>query len=375
MAAVLLAASALPGCMPGAADRRPLAPRPVATGPYEVGAYYFPGWTSRTKWAQLDAFPERVPLLGYYREGHPEVMDWHIRWAVEHGIGFFVFDWYWDRGRRQLEHALHDGYLRARWRSALKFCLLWANHNPPGSHSEADLLALVDHWLAHYFRRPEYYTVDGKPMVVVFAPGNLRNDMGTEGVRAAIARMRERARAAGLPGLFLVGAVDADPAAARALRAEGYDAASGYNYPRAGMEDPEAREAPYALAVPGYERIWRAVADAGVIDYVPVTDPGWDSRPWDGARALVRTGRTPALFADMLRRARHFVDRNPVAGGRRIVLIEAWNEFGEGAVIEPHRQWGFAYLEAVREVFARDPDPHRDLTPADLGVPVPQAEP
>ena len=355
-----------------AAPRLP-APRPISTGPYEIGAYYFPGWTGRDKWAQLDPFPGRAPLLGYYREGDPEVMDWHIRWAVEHGIAFFVFDWYWDRGRRQLEHALHGGYLNARFRADLRFCLLWANHNPPGSHSEADLLALLDHWIAHYFRRPEYYTVDGRPMVVVFSPRRLRDDMGTEAVRAAIALMRERARAAGLPGLFLVGAVGPDPASVRALRDEGYDAASGYNYPTAGMRDPEAREAPYQLAVDGYERIWRAVAQVGAIDYIPVTEPGWDSRPWEGERALVRTGRTPAAFADMLGRARHFVDRHPVARGRRIVLIEAWNEFGEGAVIEPTRQWGFGYLDAVRGVFARDPDPHRDWTPGDLGRQVPQA--
>ena len=50
----------------------------------------------------LDAFPERTPLLGYYREGDPSVMDWQIKWVVEHGISFFAFDWYWDRGRRQL---------------------------------------------------------------------------------------------------------------------------------------------------------------------------------------------------------------------------------------------------------------------------------
>jgi hypothetical protein len=131
-------------------------PRPVSTGPYQVGAYYFPGWPTHEKWRVLDAFPERMPLLGYYAEGDPAVMDWQIKWAVEHGISFFAFDWYWDRGRRQLEHALHEGYLKARFRPYLKFCLLWANHNPPGSSSEADLLSLTDYWIAHYFRQPEY---------------------------------------------------------------------------------------------------------------------------------------------------------------------------------------------------------------------------
>jgi hypothetical protein len=75
----------------------------------------------------------------------------------------------------------------------------------------------------------------------------------------------------------------------------------------------------------------------------------------------------------MLRRARVFTDRYPIVGGRKLVLIEAWNEPGEGAAIEPHRQWGFAHLDAVRRVFSRAGGPHRDLTPADLGLAVPRA--
>jgi hypothetical protein len=348
-------------------------PRPVSTGAYQVGAYYFPGWPTREKWKVLDAFPERMPLLGYYAEGDPAVMDWQIRWAVEHGISFFAFDWYWDRGRRQLEHALHEGYLRARFRSYMKFCLLWANHNPPGSSSEADLLALVDFWIAQYFQRPEYLTLDGKPVVIVFSPRRLREDMGSDGVRAAIAGMRARVRAAGWPDLYIMGAARENRAGLTALRDEGYDAATGYNYPRAGMADETARAAPYDAMVDGYEQIWYSIAAERVIDYFPVTEPGWDARPWRGDKALVRTGRSPDKFKEMLRRARAFTDRHPAAGGRKLVLIEAWNEYGEGAAIEPHREWGFGYLDAVRDVFATRRGRHRDLTPADLGVTIPRA--
>jgi len=344
-------------------------PRPVSTGDYQVGAYYFPGWANPDKWKVLDSFPERRPLLGYYREGDPTVMDWQIKWAVEHGIAFFAFDWYWDQGRRQLEQALHDGYLRARFRPYLKFCLLWANHNPAGSSSEADLLSVLDYWIANYFHLPEYFTVDGKPVVIIFSPSRLRADMGTEAVAAAIRRMRAQAVAAGLPGLFLIGAVDDDPARVTALHAEGYDAGTGYNYPRAGMPDDGTRQAPYALAVEGYEAIWNSIAQAGVLEYVPVAEPGWDSRPWHGDAALVRTDRSPKRFRDMLRRARAFVDRHPIGSEKKLVLIEAWNEYGEGAAIEPHREWGFGYLDAIRLVFAPDAGPHRDFVPESLERP------
>ena len=48
------------------------------------------------------------------------------------------------------------------------------------------------------------------------------------------------------------------------------------------------------------------------------------------------------------------------------VLIEAWNEWGEGSYIEPHREFGFGYLDAIRDVFTASPGAHQDVTPADV---------
>ena len=138
------------------------------------------------------------------------------------------------------------------------------------------------------------------------------------------------------------------------------------------MADEKARAAPYAWAVDGYERIWYSIATQRIIDYAPVTEPGWDARPWKGDDALVRTGRDPGRFEEMLRRARAFVDRYPLRRGLKLILIEAWNEYGEGAAIEPHRAWGFAYLDAVRAIFTSAPRRHVDVTPADVGVTVPR---
>ena len=136
-------------------------PKPVR-GPGEVGVYYFPGWNSMDRWQKIQPFPERKPALGWYREGEPEVADWHIKWAVEHGITYFAYDWYWSQGARQLEHGLHDGYFKARYRHLLKFCLLWANHNPPKTSSLEDCVAVTRFWITNYFQRPEYLTLDGQ---------------------------------------------------------------------------------------------------------------------------------------------------------------------------------------------------------------------
>lgn len=380
------------------------APRPVR-GPYEVGVYYFPGWPTASQWHPIRRFPERRPVLGWYREGDPEVADWHIRWAVEHGITFFAYDWYWSRGERQLEHALHQGYFRARHRNLLKFCLLWANHNAPGTSSHDDCLAVTRFWIANYFRRPEHLRVDGRPVIIVFSPDRLTADLGTDGVKRAFEAMRGECERAGLGGLHVVACVP-DVGVARQCAVEGYDAVTAYTWPHLGV--PEGRlYAPFETLLEGYRRNWAQIADSAGIPLLPPICGGWDSRPWHGENQLVRFDRTPDLFRRHLLDAREFLEargagiasgRTPVigtaaapgtatgsgaesgtglpggpgalavSGVRPIVLIEAWNEFGEGSYVEPQREFGFGYLDAIREVFGGVDARrfHRDWVPAEV---------
>lgn len=342
-------------------------PKPVETDD-QVGVYYFPGWASINRWRPIFDYPERKPALGWYDESLPEVADWQIKWAVEHGVSFFAVDWYWCRGSRQLEHWLHRAYFHARYRTYLKFCLLWANHNAPGSHDEADWLAVTDYWIRHYFRRPEYLKIDGKPVVVIFDVHRPVRDMGAAAMARAVAGAKRRCRDAGLGGLYLVACTRADRAAHGRLKAQGYDAASGYNYADLGAAG--RRWAPYADLLAPHAKLWRDAAALGMLRQIPALSGGWDSRPWHKASARVRQGRTPALFEKHCRDAKAFLDRpdRRPAGSRGVCLIEAWNEWGEGSYVGPHREYGFGYLEAVRRVFAPRSKPPLLVGPRDVGL-------
>jgi hypothetical protein len=343
-----LCAVALASCSyPGSAVRE--APERTA-----VGVYYFPGWTEtpgapwNPPWEQIAPFPERIPLLGFYREGEVAVAEQHIDWAAEHGIRFFVYDWYWTNDDRPyLEHAL-EAYLRAGNRRRLGFALLWANH-PPFRATADRVERMARYWTSRFFLQPEYVRVDARPVVVVFSPRTLRRDLGgSAAVRSTLDRARQVARQAGFPGIYFVGA--AGPDQITALLEEGFDAATAYDYPLAGIREPGAKRGPYRDAVEEYARIWEQFARDGRLPYFVPTLAGRDARPWHGDRAIVREGSTPAAFREMLQRARTFARRHPDLT-RGIVLVMAWNEFGEGGYVEPTRQWGFAYLEAIRDVF------------------------
>jgi len=339
-------------------------PKPVR-GKYDVGAYYFPGWHSRSQWQPIERFPERKPMLGWYREGDPEVADWHIKWAVEHGITYFAYDWYWCQGQRSLEHGLHNGYFKARYRNLLKFCLLWANHNPPKTHSLDDSVSVARYWITNYFQRPEYYRINDKPVVIIFSPYNYKNDMGVDGVNQAFEAMRAECRKAGLPGLYLVACVGN----AHQVDGENYDAVTAYNWPGLGVSAGEKR-VPYAALVPAYQQHWNQLLKEDTKAILLPLSGGWDSRPWHGESALVRSERNPELFKQHLLDARKMLDEN--SGNPRVlpsILIEAWNEWGEGSYIEPQKEFGFGYLDAVRSVFAADAvSEHQDFAPVDFGL-------
>ncbi len=337
------------------------APKSVR-GDIDVGVYYFPGWSTYRAWSVLDAFPERKPLLGYYREGDPQIADWQIKWMTEHGITFIAYDWYWSAGSRSLDHALHQGLFNARYKDKIKFCLLWANHNAAGTSSADDVANVTNYWLDNYFSRLEYYKIDGKPVVIIFSPQRLTEDMGVDGVKQAFDKARAAAKARGLAGIYFMACTY--PTNTKPMEQEGYDAFTGYNYPSAGSNGQNVE--PYADNVKGYLDFWNRIADGSSVPYVPVTDPGWDSRPWGGANARQWTGKTTDLFKQMLENAKSFVEKHPA--NPKVVMAEAWNEFGEGDYIEPNAGFGFGHLDAIREVFTPAPKEHDDIVPADVGL-------
>lgn len=340
---------------------------PVRSKNYKIGVYYFPGWNTATRWLPIKKTGYPKPLLGYYREGEPEVAEWQLKWAAEHGIDFFIYDWYWNGGSRSLEHALLDGYLNAKNRKYVKFCLLWANHNPAGTTSEADLMNVTDYWLANYFHRPEYFTIDGKPVVIIFLASRIRQDLGgSVAVKIALEKMRAKMKSAGFSGIYLVASQDFD--ASQAFKDEGWDAATTYNYSPGVVKNNRGS---YASMVSGYEQIWNAIDANFQIPYLVPTTPGWDNTPWAGKNAVVRYGTSPARFEDMCRRAKRFMDERPVQRAPRVMICEAWNEFGEGSYIEPTDQYGFGFLDAIRNVFSDANPHHQDITPAMIGQSVP----
>ena len=77
----------------------------------------------------------------------------------------------------------------------------------------------------------------------------------------------------------------------------------------------------------------------------PCVTPGWDNSARRSRDAKVFAGASPELYERWLRGA---LDRAARCGPEPLVFVNAWNEWAEGACLEPSERWGRQYLEATR---------------------------
>lgn len=344
-------------------------PRPVRTR-VDVLAYYFPGWDSDAKWDCIRRVaPIRKPALGYYDESNPECVDWQIKWAVENGIRGFLVDWYWVEGRQSLTHWF-EAYRKARYKNFLKVAIMWANHNPPGTHSVEDMRAVGRLWIDEYFTMPSYHRIGGKPAVFIWSPQNIRRDLGgSEAVKAVFEEIQEMAKDKIYGGVhFVAMGYDFSASQISALAEEGYSAVTTYHEWGLGFAGGDGgRRMNFSTVVDTSPAAWRDKQQAvAPLKYYPVVDTGWDSRPWHGDRASVIEGRTPVLFERLLGSARDFAKEQ----GQRTIILGPVNEWGEGSYIEPCLEYGFAMMESVRRVFGQG-NPMQwaiNAAPVDVGL-------
>lgn len=358
-------------------------PRPTATADLEpptlpdmdtrLGCYYFPvmlDW-DRNNWG-VRPVDYLEPLLGYYDEALPEVTDWHIKWAVEHGISFFVFDWYFNQGMDYLNDALEKGFMQSRFVDRMQFCVDWCNEGHCGQFKPVDfgheaLNDFITTLCERYFSHPSYLRVDGKPVALIHVPLKIVNAHGGwDGCREALERMRDTARAHGHPGVYFVAVQNNLPYLVD-YKKGGFDAVTAYAYGfRDRPMDFSTRSMPFEPLIPRHHEcfaIAREEAHRLGLDYIPSAWVGWDDAARSKENAVRTTGNTPAAFRRMVEALPHYVESDT-----RLALFESWNEWGEGGQAEPGQQYGFGRLSALRDVLTRARGPYAVPTPTPKDV-------
>jgi hypothetical protein len=113
---------------------------------------------------------------------------------------------------------------------------------------------------------------------------------------------------------------------------------------------------PFNRLIKHAEDGWLRYAEHSSKPYVPYVPSGWDPRPWGDPRPSFAFP-TRDEWTAALRRVKAALDKYPTLGipakdsRKKMLLIYAWNEFGEGGIMAPTHGEKAMKLEAVREVF------------------------
>ncbi|NQT92745.1 MAG: glycoside hydrolase family 99-like domain-containing protein [Lentisphaerae bacterium] len=366
-------------------------PRPAKTD-YVNLMHYCALWKEGTHygWKKIEPWPELRPAIGWYDEGTPEVADWHIKYALEHGVNGFIYCWYRAHDKPEIEHrlghAIHDGLFNAKYRDMFTFTLMWENGCAKGVKDEADLLDnLLPFWIENYFSHPSYLKIDNQPVLFVWQPRRLIPQLGgPAGTKLAFEKMRAQCRTAGFDGLRIIACMDAlDPVLGKQIAESGWDAVSGYNLntdaKTVGLDPAGLAYRDHADVLGRYKRIWiERDACTGAVPDIPNVVMGRDDRPWgkvQRGRGVYIANPKAKNFEAACRDAKALVDAKPSERwDSRIVVFDNWTEFGEGHYIEPTTGTGFTFVNAIKRVFCTEwaQESETDIIPEDIGMSPPQ---
>lgn len=291
--------------------------------------------------------------LGHYDLRVPEVQRQQVALAQKHGLYGFCFYYYWFEGKRLLEYPL-DRYVQDP-EIDFPFCICWANETWSrrwdGSESEIlikqvysfEYAEQIFHDFMQYLSDPRYIEIDGKKIILIYRPTDIPD------VHLYVDTWRRRARENGFDVLICACLTfgSGDPTR------QGFDAAVQFP-PHGVMAEDVTRDRNPAADFTGNIYSYPSVVAHQLADPTPTFPlfrtvmPSWDNTARRMERAHIYADHSPELFSIWLSNAfdKTFADD----AGNRYVFINAWNEWAEGAYLEPDAKNGLARLEAVRFV-------------------------
>ena len=333
----------------------------------ENDQWWGPGFTEWTN--VVRAVPQfsghrqpRFPAdLGFYDLRLAEVREAQANLARQYGITAFSYYYYWFDGRRILSRPLDEVLVTGK--PDFPFLICWANEpwtrNWDGLGNEILLpqnykpgwAAAFAADIAPILADPRYLRLNGKPVLAIYRVMHIPD------AKQAVQRLREVLAQQGSPDVHIIAAkVQFEDDGALPPQAVDLGVDAYFEFPPHGIFGKRlwhgklpGRSKNFAGAVNDYP----ATVDAVVSEFSRVTSPyyrgvmtGWDNTPRRRARGWLFHDATPAHFQRWLR-ATIIQARAEAWAPETAVFINAWNEWAEGAYLEPDSDFGRGWLEAV----------------------------
>lgn len=334
----------------------------------------FTEWTNVVKARPLfkGHLQPRIPAdLGFYDLRVGETRELQADMARECGVEGFMYWHYWFGNGKQLlqrpfQEVLHSG------KPDFPFCLGWANHSwsnrtwTAAKQGKQFLLEQkypgIEDYTNHFysllpaFKDKRYITVDEKPFFLIY------NVLDIPDLKLFIETWQTLAMENGLKGIHFVGNIMGHVSENRCFDIinSGVDATALFLLNKAELKS-KGKIGYYIEKLKGrlnipfvekfdYRKIIKNIHTdlEKREDIYPVVFPQLDRTPRAGKNAVVINQATPQYFKKYLEETVKIISDKKFE--HRIVLLNAWNEWGEGNYVEPDIYNGHGYLDAIRDV-------------------------
>ncbi|MFC3202527.1 glycoside hydrolase family 99-like domain-containing protein [Alteromonas oceani] len=302
--------------------------------------------------------------LGFYDLRVKEVFKEQAELAKAAGIHGFCFYHYWFNGKRLMEKPI-DMFLENKDIN-ISFCLMWANENWTRTWDgfDNDVLIAQDYYeeddipfiedLGRHFKDERYIRVDGRPLFIIYRPGIIPN------VKETIKKWRRicEEQLNEMPLFYMAQAFDdTDPRL--------FDLDGAIEFPphkiASGLPDASRAEGLIDPTFTGHYPSYDALVSSSLSEkehpfpLIRGVTPSWDNEARKPGRGMGYVGSTPQKYEKWLKAIAQYARTYPIENKESFVMINAWNEWAEGAHLEPDVYNGHAYLNATyRAVHAID---------------------
>lgn len=296
--------------------------------------------------------------LGYYDLRNTDVMRQQADIAQKAGIHAWCFYYYRFGDKRLLEVPVNN-FLDTP-DIEMPFCLMWANQGWNRGWTGGDKEVLIEQNydpahdeefiddLAKHFNDPRYLKLDGKPLFYIYNPSEIPDSKNRIAKWKELLKSRHHLDVT----MHMVQYRSKDP------RRLGLDGAIEFP-PHKVNNGVEVFNQSNSKELPNLEKTFTGnfarytdLANNSIKEKAPEYDmvkcivPSWDNIARRPNKGLGFIGSSPQKYQDWLQKLIQYAKQNPVQG-EAIVAINAWNEWAEGAHLEPDVYYGSAYLNAT----------------------------
>ncbi len=322
----------------------------------------FTEWSNVTKATPhfIGHMQPKLPYdIGFYDLSQKESIKEQIKLAKNYGIYGFSIYYYWFNRHRLMEKPL-DIILENKDLD-INFCINWANENWTKRWDGGDKEVLIAQDddpekliycikdMEKYIRDERYIKIDGKPLIIIYKPTLIQD------IDIMIDNWRKYLREVGIGEAYIMAVKTFDVTEKYKKIFDGF-----IEFPPFGMKIKVMNNKfkffnnKFKGVIYNYKKMVDEKTYLREFDYKLYRGifPAWDNTPRRQFNPDIFWGSTPKLYETWLSDlAEETINNNKLE--EKMIFINAWNEWAEGACLEPDRNYGYAYIQATRNVLEK----------------------